>query len=119
MPQWVKVALLLLALLLVASIPLARQFETGSIEGLVTSDRGAVANASVEARNVMTGTTVRVVSDPDGRYKLEDLRPGRYSLRVGAPGFDLVWIPQIIVERGQVSQMDVRLNTTSSVPSGS
>ena len=29
MPQWVKVALLLLALLLAASIPLARQFETG------------------------------------------------------------------------------------------
>jgi hypothetical protein len=118
MPRWLKFVLLMLALLFLASLPLARQFETGSMEGVITNAQGPVAQAAVEARNVMSGAVFQVESDAEGRYKLEYLRPGRYSLWVRAPGHDSLWIPQIFVERGEVARKDVRLEKTRSGPTG-
>ena len=118
MPRWTKFVLLALILLLIASIPLAMQLETGSIQGKITNDRGPVANASVEARNVMTGTVARAVSDTAGTYNLEHLRAGRYSLFVLAAGHDSLWIRDVIVERGQTAQQDLHLTRTGTTATG-
>jgi hypothetical protein len=59
MQRWLKFSLLVLGLLVMAAIPLAMQFDTGSIEGVITNDRGPVANASIEARNLMFGDILR------------------------------------------------------------
>lgn len=109
MPRWLKFTLLVVLFLLLASIPLARQFDTGSIEGVIMNDHGPVANASVEARHVMSGATFRVESDADGRYRLENLRPGRYSLWVRSNGYESMWIQEIVVERGQTARKDIRV----------
>jgi hypothetical protein len=124
MPRWLKFGLLIMLFLLLASIPLARQFDTGSIEGFITNDRGPVANASVEARNVMSGAIFRVESDMDGHYSLGNLRPGRYTLLVKASEYDSLWIPEIAVEPGQLVRKDMllaarithRLDLTRSTP---
>lgn len=116
--RWFKFALLIIAFLLLAAIPLARQFETGSIEGLLTNGHGPVAKAAVEARNVMSGAVFQTESDAEGRYRLEHLRPGRYSLWVEAPGHDSTWIPQVIVERGHVARKDIRLEKSRSDRAG-
>lgn len=121
MTRGIKFGLLLLLLLLVASIPLAMQLETGAIEGVVMNDLGPVANASVEARDVMNGV-FRAGPDASGHYKIESLRAGRYSLWVQAPGHDSIWIRQIVVERGQTTHTDVHLTKsrpTTSRPSTS
>lgn len=109
MPRWLKYSLLILAFLLLVSIPLAMPFETGSIEGIITDDQGPVAGACVQARNVMTDAVFHVESDAMGYYKLEDLRAGRYSLWVQAAGHDSVWILQIPVERDQSVRQDLYL----------
>jgi len=109
MTRGVKYGLAILILLLLASIPLAMQFETGSIEGVVTNEIGPIAKASVEARNAISGAAFRTESDAVGRYKLEDLRGGRYSLWVQAVGHDSIWIRQVSVERGRTTHGDIHL----------
>jgi hypothetical protein len=99
-------------LLLLTSSPIARKAELGSIEGLISDDLGPVANASVEARNTMTGVFIDTQSDASGRYKLMNLRAGRYSLWVQAAGHNSQWIPSVVVERGQISFRDLQLGRT-------
>jgi hypothetical protein len=89
----------------------ARQIETGSLEGTITNESGPVAKASIDVRNIMTGAVIRVQSDAQGVYKVE-LPPGRYSLWVRAPGNDSVWIPEVFVELGLIKHKSVRLDRT-------
>jgi len=104
-----KRPILVLALLLLLSIPLAMQFDTGSIEGFISDDRGRLPGASVEARNATTGDVQRTVSEPTGYYKLEGIHAGRYSLWVEASGHDSVRIMRVPVEHGQSVHQDVFL----------
>lgn len=118
MPRWLKYVLLFLTLMLIASVPLAMQLESGSIEGVITDNHAPLAHASVEARNVMTGAVHRVESDDWGNYKVEGLRSGRYSLWVQAPGHESVWIREVIVERGQATRKDVDLASAHPATTG-
>jgi hypothetical protein len=118
MTRGVKYGLVILILLLLASIPLAMQFETGSIDGVVMNEVGPIAKASVEAREVMTGAAFRTESDAVGHYKLGNLRAGRYSLWVGALGHDSIWIREVIVERGKTTHSDLRLGASHATSSG-
>jgi hypothetical protein len=118
----VKYALLIILLLLLVSIPLAMQREAGTIEGLITNEIGPVAKASVEARNVVSGAFFRAESDVAGRYRLDHLPQGRYSLWVCAPAHDCVWIRQVPVDHDQTTYYDIRLGksetTASPLPPG-
>ncbi|HEY6346138.1 MAG TPA: carboxypeptidase-like regulatory domain-containing protein [Bryobacteraceae bacterium] len=74
MSSLIKYVLLGSILLLLASIPLARQSDSGRLEGVVTSESGLVATASVELRNVLTGRVVYCDTNENGLYSFEDLR---------------------------------------------
>jgi hypothetical protein len=108
---------------LLASIPLAKQFDTGSIQGVITDQLGPVAQASVEARNVVTGDILNATSDRVGFYRLENLHPGKYSLWVQAKSHDSLWIQQIAVDHGETVQHDIFLlatpRETFGLPTGS
>jgi hypothetical protein len=114
MSSTAKFALLIAFLLLLVSIPLAMQRDTGGIEGLITNQHGPLAKASVEARNVMSGVVFRAESDAAGHYKLASLPPGRYSLWVRAPLHDSEWIREVVVERGRITRHDVHLGISQS-----
>ena len=61
---------------------------TGSVNGIVTDDTGAVvrgANVLVTDRD--RGTAFRGVADGSGRFVVTALLPGNYVLTVEAPGF--------------------------------
>jgi len=109
MPHWLKYALLMFLLLLVGSIPLAMQFETGSINGLVVDDRGPIEGASIEAHDSVTGSVSRTESDRLGRYEISRLRPGQYSMWVEADLHDSIWIPQIMVVHGEPTERDFKM----------
>jgi hypothetical protein len=69
-----------------ASGSLRAQTTNGSIEGSVTDQSGgAVAGASVTARNMDTGLTQATTTTQAGIYSLPNLPPGRYSVTVEAP----------------------------------
>jgi len=109
-----KYALVIAVLFLLASIPMAMQRERGSIQGLITNNRGPLAKASVEARNVMSGAVTRTRSDAAGHYRLENLPEGRYSLWVTAAGHDSTWVREIVVDHNRITHYDIRLAETDS-----
>jgi Carboxypeptidase regulatory-like domain len=118
MSSTLKYLLLFALILLLASIPLAMQRDTGGINGVITDDHGPLAKASVEARNVMSGIVFRGQSDAAGRYKLANLPQGRYSLWIKAPEHDSEWIREVVVEHGRTTHRDVRLGKSDALPSG-
>jgi hypothetical protein len=62
---------------------------TSAITGQVSdSSGGAVARATVTITHRETGLKRQVQTDEAGRFAFPQLRPGPYSVRVQAPGFD-------------------------------
>ena len=116
MSSALRYAVLIALVLLLAIIPLAMQRDTGGMDGLITDEQGPIAKASVEARNVMSGTDFRAQSDATGHYKLQSLPQGRYSLWVKASEHDSEWIREVIVEHGRTTHRDIRLGKSQSGP---
>jgi len=61
--------------------------QSGTITGIVTSQREPVPNAPVQARNTITGASFRTVSSATGDYSLPRLPAGTYDVSVRMPGF--------------------------------
>jgi hypothetical protein len=57
---------------------------TGTVKG---PDGAALRGAFVQARNAKTKIMVSVLSDNQGRYKVENLPAGEYRLQIRAPGY--------------------------------
>ncbi len=59
-----------------------------TLSGGVTDPSGAsIPNASVAVTNSLTQAVHRTTTDPTGRYRVDELAPGTYTLEVQAPGF--------------------------------
>jgi protocatechuate 3,4-dioxygenase beta subunit len=62
---------------------------TSAIVGQVTdATRAAVPGATVTIMSGETGLTRRGKTDPAGRFNFPQLKPGAYSVRVEAEGFE-------------------------------
>jgi hypothetical protein len=80
----------LLVLFLLGSMisPALAQNATGSISGTVTDPSNAViANATLTATNSDTGNTRTVTTGNLGAFRLDNLQPGEYQVKVEAGGF--------------------------------
>jgi len=79
---------LLLAMAGLGSQPAWSQTETGSITGVVTDSTGAVIpGATVTAKSNATGATRTVTSGTTGRYLIQALLPGVYTVTVTSGSF--------------------------------
>jgi hypothetical protein len=82
----------------------------GQIEGTVSDQNGAsVANASVTARNIETGTERKVNTDGSGTYRIPLLPLGKYQITVEAPNFKKYVREGITLTTGQTATIDVSL----------
>lgn len=67
---------------------LAQDITSGTIQGTVADEQGAVvAGATVEARNVETNFTRVFTTNSDGRFTLLSMPPGKYIVSVTKQGF--------------------------------
>lgn len=99
--------MLLLFATLLSTFEVTAQQITGSIRGSVLDSSGAVVQgASVSARQIETGLTRTVVTDPAGDYVLLELPVGHYELQAEAKGF------QKYVQQG----IAVNVNETANIP---
>jgi hypothetical protein len=58
------------------------------ITGLVVDDTGrALPGVTVQASSATSSATRCVVSNSEGRYVVQDLRPGAYTITFARPGF--------------------------------
>jgi hypothetical protein len=86
------------------------QTDRGTITGTVSDATGAVIpGATIEARNINTGTVYQAGSSETGNFTLPQLPAGTYEFSAALPGFKRFVRPGIIVEVAQVVRVDARL----------
>jgi hypothetical protein len=88
----------------------AQDLDTVTIAGRIMDQTGAVIpGAEIQARLIKTGLTRTTTSDYEGRYRLIQLEPGTYTIRVSVPGFAPQELIGIATVSGQNLQHDVTL----------
>ena len=107
-----------LAALVVASLSVPAAHAQDALVGQVSSaEEGAMEGVLVSARRAHSTITITVVSDAQGRYRFPSarLKPGNYSLRVRAIGYDLD--PPVSVEVGGATpvEFDLKLRKTEDL----
>ena len=110
-PRCCAARLVLFAVLMLMSsrLLLAQSVGTGSIQGTVTDQSGAVfGGAKVTITNKATRSAIQLTSSSAGTYSSGPLQPGDYTVRVEAKGFKTAEIP-IVAQVGVVSSANVKL----------
>lgn len=98
---------ILIATLLVISSPRILA-QLGVISGTVTGLPGNEPLAFAEVR-LVEDSSIAVLTDLDGIFRMEGLEPGTYSLRISAVGFESITVPEILVSNSRVATADAVL----------
>ena len=103
-----------LSLLLVATvllIPFLIAYAAGGrIEGKITDPKGAaIPGATVTVTNQVTKQDFTAVTDNQGKYKVESLPAGIYTVRIASKGFNEGRRDEVKVEDDSAATIDVRL----------
>ena len=102
--------LLVLSLLAAGAFQASGQVLYGSIVGTVTDQSGAVVpNAQVKALDPSTGETREVSTDEAGRYTMGNVVPGKYDIKITAPGFRVFTQTGVVASVNTVTRVDVQL----------
>ena len=88
----------------------AQDLDTVTIAGRIMDQNGAVLpGAEIQATLVKTVLKRSTTTDAGGRYRLIQLEPGTYVVRVSFPGFALQEFTSITTVSGQSLQLDATL----------
>src|ERR1700704_3822902 len=99
---------LLLILVFCAGVALGQQ-GTGSLKGQVSDEFGGViVGATVVAVNA-SGVEKTCTTNGDGNFVLNGLAPGKYTIRMSAPGFAKSETADIEVTAGRSAPFNVTL----------
>lgn len=101
---------LLFLLLIFFSSQVYSQEKFGSISGIVT-DSGKIPLDGVILK--LVGTYLGGLSDYEGKFKIEDISPGNYTLRVEVEGFKTVEYTDIQVSSDENKEFNIILKATS------
>lgn len=108
--RWLSILCLVALFTLPAT--LFGQATSSGFSGLVRdSSQAVIAGASVSVANVETGITRTTTSDPQGRFRIGDLKPGTYQLTVTMPGFAREVRKDVVLQVGQ----ELSLNFTMQI----
>lgn len=120
-----NVYLILLLLIAFCGAALA-QSGTGTIQGTVTDNTGAVVpNAKVTATNINTNVTRTDTTDATGNYSFPSMQLGPYRLQVEAPGMGKQVVNNLVLEVGRTvaqnfalkpAQVEQTIEITSEAP---
>jgi hypothetical protein len=86
------------------------QEPTGSMEGTVTDPQSAIVQgATVTVRNSATNLTRTATTDDSGRYRISQLPPGKYEVKVAGTNFKTSVVSDVVVAVGQTLPLYVHL----------
>src|SRR6202049_3254160 len=105
--------------------PVSAQVAGGTISGTVTDQSGAgVPEAQISIKNIATGVSRVVSSDPAGFYSAPNLLPGTYEITTAAQGFASAVLTGVTLTVGaqevlnltlQVGHVNERVQVTAEV----
>ena len=111
MSKIIKLSLLCLLLLGLSSIAAAQSTTTGAIGGVVSNpNKEVVPGAAVTVKNVGTNKEDAATTDDSGRFKVANLQPGLYQVKVSSSGFSEVTQENVVVEIGRETNLEVSLS---------
>jgi hypothetical protein len=86
--RFLFLSLVVPAVFFLTSATLHAQVDTGSIQGTIKDQSGAVVpGAKVTVTNEATSLSLTSAAGPDGSYMFTPLKIGRYSVSAESPGF--------------------------------
>ncbi|MGB5323017.1 TonB-dependent receptor [Lutimonas sp.] len=105
-----KINLLLVIALLTVSNVLA---QTGSIKGRVYNE---INNESIPFANiVLDSTQIGTTSDEDGRFEINNIKPGIYNLTCSFVGFKTSYLYEITIGSAAVTDINIALTEESAL----
>jgi hypothetical protein len=111
----VKLALALCVLAILTCLPSLAQ-TTANITGTVTDGTGAsVVGASVIVTNANTGIKYPTTTNLQGFYRVEQLPPGSYTMKVVSSGFDTQELQPFTLLVAQQSEQNITLAVGKAV----
>jgi outer membrane receptor for ferrienterochelin and colicin len=103
----------LFAFAFAASAPAQTQITTGTVQGTVEDEHGAVVpGVSVEVKNLDTNLTRTLTTDEGGRFVFLQLPPGRYTLTASKQGFATLRQEEFTLTVGQAANLDLKMKVS-------
>lgn len=96
-------------ILLLLFVPILLLAQNGAVKGMVKSNDEAVSFANIG----LLGTSFGVASDVDGKYSLNNVPPGKYTLQISSVGFKN-FKKTVIVIANKLSFVNAELEKTSA-----
>jgi hypothetical protein len=107
-----------LTFFLLFTLPLAAQFDTGTISGIVADSSGAVIpHASVTVTNTGTGIKTTQQTDSGGNFTASALPSGNYVVTADASSFATATSQQIVLNVGATIHVSLTMNVQASAQS--
>ena len=104
----------LLCVLLLVSVGLFGQAESGTVSGTITDNTGAVVpGATVTMTSVNTAQTRSAVTGSAGEYAVPSLRPDTYSITVEREGFQK-YSRKVVVDVGSRIDLSAQLSVSGA-----
>jgi hypothetical protein len=94
---------------LIASSAQAQRAD-GTLRGLVTDPSGSAVGTATVIVTTPSGGAVTANTNRDGIYEVKNLAPGKYSIKIIAPGFTEIDNDGVEITAGQVQKFDAKLN---------
>ena len=92
----------------------AQSTTAGAIIGTVRDPSGAVVpGANVKTTSTATNSVASTTTDANGRYVLDSLRPGRYTVEIDSKGFGLYKQENVVVQVGLTTSVDANLQVAT------
>jgi len=106
--------LILLAVLMLITIPALGQTQRGSLRGTITDPNGAVIpGATVTVTNISTNETRTTKTNDEGAYTISSLAAANYRVDVESVGFSRLQITQVVLQVNQEMRLDGELEVGS------
>lgn len=107
---------LLVALLAFFVSTTMAQITTSSVSGKVTANGEDVIGATIKAVHKPSGTVYRAVTNTDGRYSIQGMRPGGpYELEVSYVGYKTKSVKDVSLALGQNTVLNENLSENSEM----
>ncbi|HYL61716.1 MAG TPA: carboxypeptidase regulatory-like domain-containing protein [Candidatus Methylomirabilis sp.] len=86
------------------------QTGTASVRGQVTDPSGAVVQDATILVTTSSGAAITATTNKDGIFEVKGLAPGKYGLKVVAPGFTTFELPEMEIVAGETRKLNVSLS---------